>query len=378
MTDHNKKPKQGMVPVESLLGELKEASGKKIKTKPQVSLQERWNKLNGSKIARYAALTAIGGLVVFSAVRFIPPAYEGFESWRQGQAIQTYQAEFAKVQNYVIAGQYETADSLITSLEQDMSEDISPGSVSLLEDIARYDHEVIDPPLHATQTEMARPTSTQTKTLTPTITNTPTITLTPTDTLTSAPSSTYTITPTFTLTATNTRTPTSTLTFTPTRTSTPTITPTFTKSPTKSSTPYPTADYSVPLRTQIHTTIGSGVLSDVTYSDGMAVITQSTLDQPLYWIQLINKYTTSDQCGVARYNVSIVWFADSAPTDITVNGKVIGSSEIATGNHGYLFKYPLKIGDKICATAIQPSGFHFYFGPTIYQHYDSYCFRGYC
>lgn len=132
-----------------------------------------------------------------------------------------------------------------------------------------------------------------------------------------------------------------------------------------------------PLRNHETTSIGSGVLANVTYSDGMAPISNEKIHQ-YGQLQLINPTTTSDGCGVAMYNTNTIWFGSGSRTTITVNGVSIGELYQGTGNHGYIFEWAIKVNDRICVTPISTGGFHFGIGPDVYIHYDSYCYRGHC
>ncbi len=117
--------------------------------------------------------------------------------------------------------------------------------------------------VNATNTEIARPTATNTPTATRTFTNTATYTRTPTATYTRTPTFTATATftasytPTITLTPSLTGSPSSTFTpsFTPTYTYTPSITPTFTATLTPTLTPTFTATSTVSLTPSVTSTI---------------------------------------------------------------------------------------------------------------------------
>jgi hypothetical protein len=65
-------------------------------------------------------------------------------------------------------------------------------------------------------------------------------------------------------------------------------------------------------------------------------------------------------------------------TSITINGEPIADLSVPTGRHGYIFEWPLQAGDQICVTEFNAAGFHLIFGPDLYYHYDSYCYRGHC
>lgn len=132
-----------------------------------------------------------------------------------------------------------------------------------------------------------------------------------------------------------------------------------------------------PFRQHYAEAIGSGSLMNVTYSDGMADFDEAWLATYHYRLQRIRPEENPDGCGVSVYNTDKIWFG-SEPNTITVNGVPIAENYVPTGSHGYIFEYPLNIGDKICVTHVPQSGYHIYFGPDLYWHYDSYCYRGHC
>ncbi|MBI4673141.1 MAG: hypothetical protein HY741_15920 [Chloroflexi bacterium] len=161
----------------------------------------------------------------------------------------------------------------------------------------------------------------------------------------------------------------------------PTSTPRPTFPPTKSVPPTATRISPAidgPFRSHQSATIGTGVLESVTFSDGLAAYEQNWLDTNHYRIQRIRPEENPSGCGKSIYNTNKIWFGSAIQTDITINGNVIGELVVVTGRHGFVFEYPLKVGDTICVSRLHPSGYHFVFGPDIYYHYDSYCNRGYC
>ena len=199
--------------------------------------------------------------------------------------------------------------------------------------------------------------------------------------------------------------PTSIPTYTPTEIIIPSNTPlpTFTYIPTNTSLPTPTKTpipptpiprinptppqqvvMEGPFRQHYQATIGTGLLANVTYSDGMAEYSQYLLDSQHPRIQRFRPEENPDGCGVSRYNTNKIWFSSAASTEITVNGNVIAYFDIiaaaghGTIRHGYIFEYPLKVDDRICVSYVHPSGYQIVFGPDLYYHYDSYCYRGHC
>lgn len=123
--------------------------------------------------------------------------------------------------------------------------------------------------------------------------------------------------------------------------------------------------------------VGTGVLAQGTYSDGMASFDQTEIYQHPS-IQIIRLEENPDGCGIALFDANKIWFASAFKTSLSINGIVVGTINVSTNKHGYIFDVKIKAGDKICITYFEPSGYHIVFGPDLYYHYDSYCYRGYC
>jgi len=123
--------------------------------------------------------------------------------------------------------------------------------------------------------------------------------------------------------------------------------------------------------------VGTGVLAQGTYSDGMAPFSETDIASHLN-IQRIRLEENPDGCGVAFLNADKIWFGSSVKTTLTINGVSVGTINGPTGKHGYIFNVHINVGDKICVTYFEPSGFQIIFGPDLYYHYDSYCYRGNC
>lgn len=123
--------------------------------------------------------------------------------------------------------------------------------------------------------------------------------------------------------------------------------------------------------------VGTGVLAQGTYSDGMAPFSETDILSHLN-IQRIRLEENPDGCGVAFLSADKIWFGSSVKTTLTINGVSVGTINGPTGKHGYLFNVNINVGDRICVTYFEPSGFHIVFGPDLYYHYDSYCYRGNC
>ncbi len=123
--------------------------------------------------------------------------------------------------------------------------------------------------------------------------------------------------------------------------------------------------------------VGTGVLAQGTYSDGMAPFDETEILQHLN-IQRIRLEENSDGCAIAIFNADKIWFGSSVKTSLVINGVTVGTINGPTGKHGYIFDVHINTGDKICVTYFEPSGFHIFLGPDLYYHYDSYCYRGNC
>jgi hypothetical protein len=133
-----------------------------------------------------------------------------------------------------------------------------------------------------------------------------------------------------------------------------------------------------PFRDHKIASVGTGVFAQVTFSDGNAPYSQDDLNTNHFQIYRIRLEENPDGCGVSIYNTNKVWFSSSANTVFTVNGQEVGKLSVSTGRHGFVADWSVKVGDKICAVGYAPSGFHIVFGPDMYYHYDSYCYRGNC
>ncbi|NOH04825.1 MAG: hypothetical protein HND47_24065 [Chloroflexi bacterium] len=123
--------------------------------------------------------------------------------------------------------------------------------------------------------------------------------------------------------------------------------------------------------------VGTGVLAQGTYSDGMAPFSESDVSGHLN-IQRMRLEENPDGCGIAYFSADKVWFGSSVKTTLTINDSAVGTINQATGRHGYVFDIHINSGDKICVTYFEPSGFQVVFGEDMYYHYDSYCYRGHC
>ena len=133
-----------------------------------------------------------------------------------------------------------------------------------------------------------------------------------------------------------------------------------------------------PLRPHQNETIGSGVFEIATFSDGKAEILNSAIVSQHYKIQLINPDTSDNGCEKSWYSVEEIWFSGASKTSLLLNGEVVGEIFLGNGKHGHIINISVNIGDELCVYPIPPGGFHINFGPDLYYHYDSYCYRFEC
>jgi len=135
-----------------------------------------------------------------------------------------------------------------------------------------------------------------------------------------------------------------------------------------------------PLREHHQVNVGEGIFSEGTFSDGMAPYSEQQLwDDDHFDIQKIRVEEQPDGCDIARYTTELVWIGGVPGMSLLVNGENVGTYTAAAYAHGYVFEYPVQMGDEICAVGFSSStGFHIIMGPDIYYHYDSYCYRGGC
>jgi hypothetical protein len=135
---------------------------------------------------------------------------------------------------------------------------------------------------------------------------------------------------------------------------------------------------SVPLLSQTIENIGTGVFTQAASSDGMAEISYNEINAQYSNIQTINPQTSDTGCGIARYDVSELWFAGAAGSSLLINGEKIGQLSSGNGPHGHMISIDIFVGDEICIGPIPSGGYGMVLGPDVYFHYDSYCFRGFC
>lgn len=133
-----------------------------------------------------------------------------------------------------------------------------------------------------------------------------------------------------------------------------------------------------PFRDHQIASIGTGMFTQVTFSDGNAPYSSNDLNTDFFQIYGMRLEDNPNGCGVSTYNTDKVWVTGSVNTTFTINGQEIGKLSVSTGKHGFIANWDIRAGDKICATNIAPSGFSVILGPDMYYHYDSFCYRGLC
>lgn len=134
-----------------------------------------------------------------------------------------------------------------------------------------------------------------------------------------------------------------------------------------------------PLRDHYQVVVGDGIFAYGTFSDGQAPYSEQWLwDNDHFNIQRIRQEEYPTGCDVARYNTNLVWIGGTSGMSFSINGENIGTYKIADSAHGYVFEWPIRMGDTLCAIGFTPTGFHIILGSDIYYHYDSYCYRGGC
>lgn len=134
-----------------------------------------------------------------------------------------------------------------------------------------------------------------------------------------------------------------------------------------------------PIREHFQVSVGTGLFSSATFSDGLASYSEQWLwDNDHHNIQMIRQEEYPSGCDVARYDSELIWIAGTTGMQFTINDEVVGSYSAADFSHGYIVRWPVRMGDTLCAVGFKPIGFGIIIGPDIYYHYDSYCYRGHC
>jgi len=134
-----------------------------------------------------------------------------------------------------------------------------------------------------------------------------------------------------------------------------------------------------PLREHYQVVVGDGIFAQGAFSDGQAPYSEQWLwDNDRFNIQRIRREEYPTGCDVARYNTNLLWISGTTGMSFSVNGENVGTYNISDDAHGYIFEWPIRMGDTLCAVGFTPVGFQIVLGPDIYYHYDSYCYRGAC
>lgn len=133
-----------------------------------------------------------------------------------------------------------------------------------------------------------------------------------------------------------------------------------------------------PARTHTPFSAGDGVFANVTDSDGQANISSAEIGTNHQHIQRIRREEQPSGCDRANYASEKVWVSGTPGMKLTLNGEVVGTYLIAPDAHGYMLDLSVSLGDELCAVDVGPEGFSIIFGPDVYYHYDSYCFRTGC
>lgn len=134
-----------------------------------------------------------------------------------------------------------------------------------------------------------------------------------------------------------------------------------------------------PIRDHFQVVVGNGIFAIGTFSDGQAPYSEQWLwDNDRFNIQRIRAEEYPTGCDVARYTTNFLWIGGTTGMSFSINGENVGTYEIADDSHGYIFNWPVQIGDTLCAVGFTSTGFQIILGPDVYYHYDSYCYRGGC
>lgn len=126
-------------------------------------------------------------------------------------------------------------------------------------------------------------------------------------------------------------------------------------------------------------TAGTGIFGQGTFSSGMASYSEQWLwDNDHFDIQRIRREEYPGGCDISRYDTDRVWISATTNMSFSVNGEIVGKYTIADDPHGYMFAWPIHLGDELCAVDFTNTGFSIILGPDVYYHYDSYCHRTGC
>lgn len=135
-----------------------------------------------------------------------------------------------------------------------------------------------------------------------------------------------------------------------------------------------------PYRPRFSTSVGTGPLAAINFSDGMAEYSNDYLATNHGRLQAMNIDYTPTGCGIAHYTSERIWFGSTRATTISISGEVIAEYDQPTfrGSHGGIFDWNVSLGDEICVELSPGMEYHIVIGPDVDIHYDSYCYRGHC
>ncbi|MEA3327396.1 MAG: hypothetical protein U9R53_08840 [Chloroflexota bacterium] len=120
--------------------------------------------------------------------------------------------------------------------------------------------------------------------------------------------------------------------------------------------------------------IGTLKFSEAIYTDGNNDFDISTF----YKIQRIRLEENPNGCDISDWFSDFLWVTGNKGAQVSINDEIIGELNINTGNHGYLIIQKINPGDEVCIIGDNRNGFSILFGPDVFYHYDSYCYRGFC
>lgn len=163
---------------------------------------------------------------------------------------------------------------------------------------------------------------------------------------------------------------------------TPPTTLVVTPFPTLMPSPISPPEMSGALRVQTSLAIGTGVFERASYSDGLYGISEVELLNG-YPIQRLRREEQPAGCDQAYFQATKVWVSGSPGMRLQVNNLEVGRITKAPPSgyqqsHGYAVDLVLNLGDIICASGYDHNGYQIIFGPAIWYHFDSYCFRNHC
>jgi hypothetical protein len=133
-------------------------------------------------------------------------------------------------------------------------------------------------------------------------------------------------------------------------------------------------------RPRFSTSVGTGPLAEINFSDGMAEYSDEYLATNHGGLQQMNINFTPTGCAISQYASERIWFGSTRATTISINEEVIAEYNQPTfrGSHGGIFDWNVSLGDEICVELSSGMEYAINIGPDVDIHYDSYCYRGHC